>query len=257
MASLDGTTLTVTVPQRGIVLDVKRTIGQIREMGAGLIELFVKGREDALENWDRLDEVGVREGGVVFMLQTQGWCWDKCGSSITLSGEGLVATKDSVDTGGEPTEDSLDYQLVTGGEPMTEGRHYWEVEITKGDAAEGGVPDCYFHVGAVRPGLDHDQQGSWAWFSGPTTDAYYIETAEGSLYGNGKYNEDAQGGFAEGDRVGVLLDLDAGWLRFYRNGKRWGGGFAEGVTGPLVRAAELHDAGAVLTALPGAVAAAE
>ena len=29
-----------------------------------------------------------------------------------------------------------------------------------------------------------------------------------------------QGGFASGDRVGVLLDLDAGCLRFYHNKRR-------------------------------------
>ena len=52
----------------------------------------------------------------------------------------------------------------------------------------------------------------------------------------------------------MLLDLDAGWMRLYRNGKRCGPGFTEGVTGPLVRAAELSDAGDKVTVLPGAVA---
>jgi hypothetical protein len=51
----------------------------------------------------------------------------------------------------------------------------------------------------------------------------------------------------------VLLDLDAGWLRFYRNNKRCGQGFTEGVTGPLVRAATLSHRSKV-TVLPGAVA---
>jgi hypothetical protein len=48
----------------------------------------------------------------------------------------------------------------------------------------------------------------------------------------------------------LLLDLDAGWLRFYRNGKWRGSGFTEGVTGPLVRAAALWDEGEKATALP-------
>jgi hypothetical protein len=48
--------------------------------------------------------------------------------------------------------------------------------------------------------------------------------------------------FVKGDHIGVLLDLDldAGWLRFYRNGERYGPGFTEGVTGPLKRAVQLH-----------------
>jgi hypothetical protein len=124
---------------------------------------------------------------------------------------------------------------------MTEGRHYWEVEITKWDGNN-------YMIGAVRPGLDHDK------YHCNTNDAYFIDAYSGGLFGNGKSNDNRQGEFAEGDRVGVLLDLDAGWLRFYRNGKRCGPGFAEGVTGPLVRAAHLCLIGDTLTVLPGAVA---
>jgi hypothetical protein len=135
------------------------------------------------------------------------------------------------------------YQLVTGGSPMTEGRRYWEVECTPKDA-EG----IWVMVGAVRPGLDHDQMH----FN--TNDAYFISGGTGSLYGNGKQRADQQGQFAAGDRIGVLLDLDAGWLRYYRNGERCGPGFTEGVTGPLVRAVQLIDTGNKVTVLPGATA---
>jgi hypothetical protein len=140
------------------------------------------------------------------------------------------------------TKDETGYQLVTGGSPMTEGRHYWEVELTcAGDA-------CFNFVGAVRPGLDHDK-GHYH-----TNDAYYIHGGSGALYGNGTRDADPQGEFATGDRIGVLLDLDAGWIHLYRNDKRCGPGFTEGVTGPLVRAAELYHKGDKVTALPAAVA---
>jgi hypothetical protein len=194
----------------------------------GLIELFVDGKEDGLPDAGRLDELGLGSGSVVFMLHRLGWRWDACGGKITLSEDGLVATK----TGG------WDYQLVTGGSPMTEGRHYWELEIS-GDNV---------FVGAVRPGLDHDK----IHYNG--NDAYFIYGHDGSLFGNGKCCADPQGQFAKGDRIGVLLDLDAGWLRIYRNGKRCGPGYTEGVTGPLVRAAQLVCAGDKVTVLPGAVA---
>jgi hypothetical protein len=46
-------------------------------------------------------------------------------------------------------------------------------------------------------------------------------------------------------------------MRLYRNGKRCGPGFTEGVTGPLVRAAQLMGQGYKVTVLPGAVAPAE
>jgi hypothetical protein len=200
-------------------------------MHPGLIELFVDGKEDGLPDSGRLDGLGLGEGSVVFMLQRAGWHWTACGSGMALSGDGLVATVGSGD----------DWRLVTGGEPMTEGRHYWEVELTKWSE------DNYF-IGAVRPGLDHDKDHV------ETDDAYFIDALDGSLYGNGKHGADDQGMFAEGDRVGVLLDLDAGWLRFYRNGKRCGLGYTEGVTGPLVRAAQVGNKGDTLTVLPGAVA---
>jgi hypothetical protein len=131
------------------------------------------------------------------------------------------------------------FQLVTGGSPMTEGRHYWEVELTAGHL---------IMVGAARPGLDHDKSHAG------TDDAYFIDGYGGSLCGNGTISADPQGEFAQGDRIGVLLDLDAGWMRLYRNGERCGPGFTEGVTGPLVRAAELFIPGNNATVLPGAVA---
>jgi hypothetical protein len=145
----------------------------------------------------------------------------------------------------ESTNDERCDQLVTGGSPMTEGRHYWEVALTCADDDD----DCAIMVGAVRPGLDHGKGEH-----DKTNDAYYIYGGFGGLYGNGKEDADRQGGFATGDRIGVLLDLDAGWMRFYRNDKRCGPGFTEGVTGPLVRAAELFYKGEKVTALPAAVA---
>jgi hypothetical protein len=156
------------------------------------------------------------------------------GCDIALRGVGLVATKAVQDHTA---------QLVTGGSPMTEGRHYWEVELTAG---------YYSMVGAVRPGLDHDKGNHHS------NDAYFIWGLNGSLCTNGKYCADGQGSFVEGNRIGVLLDLDAGWMRFYRNGKRCGPGFTGGVTGPLVRAAQLLQStlhqNDKLTVLPGEVA---
>jgi hypothetical protein len=190
----------------------------------GLIELCVDGKEDGLPDAGRLDELDLGSGSVVFMLHRLGWRWDACGSAIVLSEDGLVATK----TG-------CSYQLATGGSPMTEGRHYWEVQV--------GGPNV--HVGAVRPGLEHDKVHMYG------NDAYFIRGTSGALWGNGKVMADRQGEFAAGDRIGVLLDLDAGWMRVF--GKRCGPAYTEGVTGPLVRNAQLGY-GVKVTVLPGAVA---
>ena len=206
---------------------------QVRDMDPGLIELFVDGKEDGLPDAGRLDDLGLGSGSVVFMLFRLGWRWES-GSGIALSGEGLVATRTVVDT--------YNFHLVTGGSPMTEGRHYWGMELTAGNWDVGVM------VGAVRPGMEHDKGHSL------TNDAYFIKGVSGTLWGNGKTAADMQGPFAQGDRIGVLLDLDAGWMRLYHNGELCGPGFTEGVTGPLVAAAQVTDAGQQLTVLPGAVA---
>jgi hypothetical protein len=205
---------------------------QLRDIDPGLIELFVDGNEDGLPDAGRLDELGLGSGSVVFMLHRLGWRWDVGGSEMALSEDGLVATK----MGDR-------YHLATGGSPMTEGRHFWEVEYTATDTAE-----IWVMVGAARPGLDHNQMHFIS------NDAYFIGGGNGALYGNGKQFADPQGDFATGDRIGVLLDLDAGWMRIYRNGKRCGPGFTEGVTGPLVRAAQLLLKSDKVTVLPGAAA---
>ena len=43
-------------------------------------------------------------------------------------------------------------------------------------------------------------------------------------------------------------------MRYYRNGKRCGPGYTEGVTGPLVRAAQVWGNGDKVAVLPAAVA---
>jgi hypothetical protein len=208
---------------------------QLRDLDPDLIGLFVDGKEDGLPDAGRLDALGLKTGSVVFMLHRPGWRWTECGSEITLSEDELVATTPTQPNG---------WRLVTGGSPMTEGRHYWEVGLTAGRG------DPCVMIGAVRPGLDHDKDHS------PGNDAYFIYGGSGALFGNGKLNADPPlVGVGSSDHIGVLLDLDAGWMRFYRNRKRCSPGFTEGVTGPLVRAAAfLGDAGDSITVLPGAVA---
>jgi hypothetical protein len=167
---------------------------QLRDIDPRLIELFVDGKEDGLPDTGRLDELGLGSGSVVFMLHRLGWRWDACGGEMALSEDGLVATD-----GGSGFSC---WQL------WREGQHYWEVELTQGSQV---------FVGAVRPGLDHDK------YHANGNDAYFISGNNGSLWGNGKYNADQQGQFATGDRIGVLLDLGAGWMCIYRNGKRCAG----------------------------------
>ena len=153
--------------------------------------------------------------------------------------------------------------LVTGGEPMTEGQHFWEVEFVQTDTPALAPQMAGVYLGAVRPGVGHDQAPGF----GESDDAFFIHLNDGSLCGSGKSssigNDEPQreinwddpedhlnGLFVQGDRVGFHLDFDSGWLHFFRNGAICGPGFS-GITGPLVRSAVLIHACDALNLLPG------
>ena len=144
----------------------------------------------------------------------------------------MVATKSGSGTA---------YCMATGGRPMVHGEHYWEVELT--EPGSGSL----VNVGAVRPGLDYDVGHCYS------NSVYCINGVYGSLFGCGKKACGGAGRFAKGDRIGCLLNLDDGWMRFYRNGVQCESGWTSGVTGPLLRAVEMVYQGTVVTVLPDAV----
>jgi hypothetical protein len=145
-----------------------------------------------------------------------------------------------------------EWRLITGGDAMMagggRGREYWEVHIseTPNDA-------CGILIGAVTSNLNHDEVFE-SYQSNSKTKAtdgtYFINSFDGSVVCNGKL---AMGRtmqrFKKGNKIGVLLDLDEQWIRFYLNGARCGG-IASGVTGPLVRAVRVKQAGTVVSVVP-------
>jgi hypothetical protein len=144
--------------------------------------------------------------------------WRTCDEEkVTLSEDGAVATNVYDDDGPET--------LVTSGDELTAGKHYWEVEILSDQSSS-------IEVGVTRPNLDLD--GDYA--VRVSTDGWFIDTYESCLFGNGKHGDDPAGPIDEGDRVGVLLDLNEGSLRFFKNGVQHGPGYpADSVTGPGTR----------------------
>jgi hypothetical protein len=148
--------------------------------------------------------------------------WRTCDEEkVRLSEGGAVATK----------SDDYAYTetLVTSGVELTAGKHYWEVELLNDN--EGAV-----YIGVTRPNLDPNRD-----YTGEeSTDGWFVCTYGGGLFGNGKWGGDGAGNPNEGDRVGVLLDLDEGSLRFFKNDVQHGPGYPAGsVTGPLVCAVQL------------------
>jgi hypothetical protein len=133
--------------------------------------------------------------------------------------------------------------LTTTGTEITAGKHYWEVKVLS--------KDNDVLIGISRPNLDPTGQ----YIGSDCTDGWFIYAASGSLYGNGKLSDDRAGAYTQGDRVGVLLDLDNGSLRFFKNGVEHGPGYPAGsVTGPVVAAVQLCGKDASVRLLPHAEA---
>jgi hypothetical protein len=180
------------------------------------------------------DTMALEEGAVVAMaVKESPLLWRTFPEEfVELREGGTVAyqTKD-IDDNAEA------YPHVTTGVELTEGRHYWEVALRseKSDELSGML------VGVTRPNLD--PLGDY--IEQDCTDSWFINAFNGSLCGNGKYDDDGAGHdeagpYKQGDRVGVLLDLNKGSLLFFKNGVQNGPGYAAGsVTGPVVAAAEL------------------
>jgi hypothetical protein len=134
--------------------------------------------------------------------------------------------------------------LTTTKTELTEGKHYWEVELLSEKVA-------MIYIGISRPNLDP----TGAYYGRECTNAWFIDAYNGALYGNGKYGDDGAGEYKQGDSVGVLLDLDNGSLRFFKNGVQHGPGYAAGsVTGPVVAAVQMFDAYDSVRLLPNAEA---
>jgi hypothetical protein len=142
------------------------------------------------------------------------------------------------------TQASTGNSLTTTQTELTEGKHYWEVELL----SKRVTNIC---IGISRPNLNP----AGHYYGRGCTDGWFILADYGSLCGNGKYSDDAAGEYEQGDRVGVLLDLDNGSLRFFKNGVQHGPGYPAGsVTGPVVEAVQMLYSGASVRLLPNAEA---
>jgi hypothetical protein len=104
-------------------------------------------------------------------------------------------------------------------------------------------------IGISRPNLDP----IGCYIGRDCTDGWFMDASGGTLWGNGKQNDDRAGSFEQGDRVGVLLDLGDGSLRFFRNGAQHGPGYTAGsVTGPVVAALQMYEPNQSVRLLPNA-----
>jgi hypothetical protein len=140
------------------------------------------------------------------------------------------------------------YTLTTTGTELTEGTHYWEVELLSENMS------CIM-IGISRPNLNP----AGRYNERTCTDGWFIHSLSGSLFGNGKDHTNGDGAignaYNQSDRVGVLLDLNDGSLRFFQNGVQHGPGYPAGsVTGPVVAALQMAETGSSVRLLLNAEA---
>jgi hypothetical protein len=155
---------------------------------------------------------------------------------VVLSEEGAVAT-----------QKVSKRSLTTTGIELTEGKHYWEVDEM---LRCRGVGDYVALIGVTRPNFHPKKTYNMY----ECTDAWFIDNANGALYGNGNNGfDDLAGPYDKGDRVGVLLNLDDGSLRFFKNGEQHGAGYPAGsVAGPVVAAVQMWNVNDSMRLLPDA-----
>jgi hypothetical protein len=174
-------------------------------------------REDDADPELLADSDLVSAGELLMLSVNEPLVWRSYPSEfVSLSEDGAVATKTSFDGSA----------LVTSCQELTSGQHYWEIQLLS--AHMDGI-----YIGVCRPKLD--PAGDYC--DRQCLDAWFIETSSGSLFGNGKFYDDRTDGCKQGDRIGVLVDLDDHSLLYFKNGVPCGPGHS-GVTGPVVHAVQ-------------------
>ena len=124
---------------------------------------------------------------------------------------------------------------------MESGKHRMSLKLMKGEGNHG----LAHMFGLVRDGAAWDKEH----YRKESTDAWYMLT-NGSLFGNGKENDDYAGDINEGQIVSMEADLDKGTLRFWVDGKPHGPGWSSGVTGRLRWAVCMFDKGGAVQIVP-------
>jgi hypothetical protein len=174
------------------------------------------------------DDVMLQEGSLVALsVKEAPLVWRTFDEErVVVSEESLVATK---------FRSHAQFTLVTSGTELMAGTHYWEIEILQNRGKSSSI-------GVTRPNIEPNLSYSDEYLS--DSDHWFMATINGGLYGNGKDSDrsiaDQAGSYDEGDRVGVLLDLDNGSMVFFKNGVKHGPGYPAGsVTGPVVVAVHM------------------
>ena len=151
------------------------------------------------------------------------WAWDATSDLIKQGMFALSGIDDSIATKIDQ-DDDYDNCMMTGPVMEGTGKHTISMKLGQGDAE-----DMYMYCGVVRDGVACDQD----YANEENTEAWYMSSGSGVLWGNGKQRDDYAGEINDGQVLTMQVDLDAGTLKFWLDGKPHGPGWTSGVTGRL------------------------
>ena len=123
------------------------------------------------------------------------------------------------------------------------GKHTISMKIADPTIEYAGI-----YCGVVRDGQACDKYP----LSGgrDNTTGWLMGCASGSLWGNGKWNDEMAGQIKNGQVLTIKLDLDAGTLKFWVDSQSHGSRWTTGVIGPLRWAVSVSRTGAFVEIAP-------
>lgn len=173
------------------------------------------------------DALGLADAGfsaqVTVDVEMAALRWDEelSSKSSIIANEGMVCSW-SLAVSGENRDDYCG-QVIVGTHGWTSGRHYWEVVLEAWDGSGSGRDV----IGVCTESLFQTEQGTTM-----KDDAVCGMGSSPHCWGIGmwqspfrKEHHNEEGNFKnarspkQGDRIGVLLDLDVGFIRFYLDGR--------------------------------------
>ena len=243
--SPDGSSIELSILKGSIISSLKNMLATSLDTVTYLIDIYLQGSEEKL-----LDNYKLEKDCSLFVLFTNSFGWVNKGEHIALSNKSLVATH-TKQTG----EFNQIYQKVTLGEILTNGRYYYEVSETNKLKKNSFWTTM---VGCFKLYQDPEKEGKFLpidYNRGVNSnDAYLMNCCYGSLWGPNANNighQDCNNQLKANDMLGILINLDEGWIRFYRNRQRYGSVFYN-VQGPLICGAIMRESFSSLLVYKGA-----
>jgi len=230
------------------VCALKAEIEETEGASRGRQELFmlVEGAEDGSEE-PLSDDFEIEAACTVALCVKleEEWEWDAASDLIKDKVFELSGPKNSTATKIDQNADWINCMMVGRAMGVDTGMHTISMKL-----AQGNADFIIIMCGVVRDGAPCNR----IHFLQDSTVGWFMNSGNGGLCGNGKVDDkkvdDKAGGFSSGQVLTMQVDMDAGTLKFWVDGKPHGPGYTSGVTGPLRWATTLRNTGNAVEIVP-------